>query len=365
MTADNRDKFSYVAGQYNQLVKFYNVEILCAEKINAMIELVPAVKNSRVSIGAFYRLLIPKILPAEIDKCIYLDSDTLVNLNINELWQIELGDKPLASVPEMLADSIGYKTFAAPRNYLINNGIVRYEDYFNSAVMMINLTYFRNAEELLMSGIKWRGEHPQCICFDQDILNYLFTKIYLRLPDKFDHFVYTERLLGKTHPERMIYHFAGSTMNLDTRDPFNRLYIKYFMKTPWFNEESIGQLYAGVQRLHVGLKNSMAKISAIVSGKTRSFFTFPQHVELVRNYFVVHDDEEIIFAENNDSLKKLIDAMKRSHGRKIFFILVPNFPLEILVQAGFVYGRDFLNGFEFLSEAHGLPLNSYELIKAM
>ena len=34
LTQDNRDKFIYLAGRYNQHVKFYNAEELCADKIN-------------------------------------------------------------------------------------------------------------------------------------------------------------------------------------------------------------------------------------------------------------------------------------------------------------------------------------------
>ena len=44
---------------------------------------------------------------------------------------------------------------------------------------------------------------------------------------------------------------------------------------------------------------------------------------------------------------------------------IPNFPFAALIKAGFVYGKDFLNGLEFLSAEHGLPLNSYRLIQAM
>ena len=33
LTNDNREKFIYLAGQYNQFVKFYNLEELCAEKV--------------------------------------------------------------------------------------------------------------------------------------------------------------------------------------------------------------------------------------------------------------------------------------------------------------------------------------------
>ena len=64
-------------------------------------------------------------------------------------------------------------------------------------------------------------------------------------------------------------------------------------------------------------------------------------------------------------LKKLLDAMKKSRGKKVFFIVLPIFPYQVLLDAGFVYGKDFLNGMEFLSEAQGVPLDSYPLIKAM
>ena len=46
LTTDNRDKFIYIAGQYNQLVKFYNVEELCVDKIEAINHIVPHAINS-------------------------------------------------------------------------------------------------------------------------------------------------------------------------------------------------------------------------------------------------------------------------------------------------------------------------------
>ena len=157
----------------------------------------------------------------------------------------------------------------------------------------------------------------------------------------------------------------GDGFGLDANDFLNRLWMKYFIRTSWFNEETIGNLYTGVQGLHVGLKNFAIQVSAMMSGKTRAFFTLPQNVEATKKIFSIRDDEEIILADNPNSLQKLIDAMKLSEGKKIFFILTPGFPFQVLTQAGFVYGRDFLNGFIFLSEAHGMPLDSYPLVKAM
>ena len=81
-------------------MKFYNVEELCADKIAEIKSLIPDISESVFSIGSMYRLLIPQILPSDIEKCIYLDSDIAINLDINELWQINLNDKILAAVSE-------------------------------------------------------------------------------------------------------------------------------------------------------------------------------------------------------------------------------------------------------------------------
>ena len=101
-----------------------------------------------------------------------------------------------------------------------------------------------------------------------------------------------------------------------------------------------------------------------MSGKTRAFFAPPTNIDGLKKFFAIRDDEEIILAENQDSLNKLLNAMNASRGKKVFFIMIP-FPFQILIQAGFVYGKDFLNGLEFFSEAQGIPLNSYPLIQAM
>ena len=88
LTPDNRNKFIYLAGRYGQLVKFYDIANLCADKLAKIKELIPEVEKSRVTVGAFYKLLIPQVLPPDIEKAIFIDPDTIVNLDINELWQI-------------------------------------------------------------------------------------------------------------------------------------------------------------------------------------------------------------------------------------------------------------------------------------
>ena len=85
LTDDNQDKFSYLAGQYNQQIKFYNVEKICADKIERIRQMMSsAAMFSRFTIGAVYRILAADLLPKDIDNTIYLDSDIIVNLDIKE-----------------------------------------------------------------------------------------------------------------------------------------------------------------------------------------------------------------------------------------------------------------------------------------
>ncbi len=102
-----------------------------------------------------------------------------------------------------------------------------------------------------------------------------------------------------------------------------------------------------------------------MSGKTRGFFVAPANVDVLKKIFSIRDDEEVIVAENQKSLITLLESMKSSRGKKIFFIMLSNFPLQILTQAGFAQGKDFVNGLDFLSEAQGVPFNSYPLVQAM
>ena len=220
LTAENRDKFSYIAGRYNQLVNFYNVDELCPNKIAEIKNLVPEVEKSVATVGAFYKLMIPQILPAEIKKVIFLDPDTIVNLDINELWQIELADKILGVIPEMENGANALKAFL-----LCSEGLVKPEDYFNGGVLLMNLNLLRGEEEKIMQGIEFRGKNPKQKFFEQTVLNYCFSEQTLKLPAKYNRFVREERTQEKPLAEEKIYHYVSgsSRPGLDTTDPFNRL----------------------------------------------------------------------------------------------------------------------------------------------
>ena len=157
LTEDNREKFIQIAENYGQTLKLYNVEELCTEEIEKIKEFFPNVGTDRHSIAMFYRFFIPHILPQDVEKLLYLDSDIIVNLDIEEFWQIELDDKPFGAVPEV--NQISDKVFAIEnqKKYIkiCGEGVVNTEDYFNAGVMLMNLKVLREEEDTILSGTKY------------------------------------------------------------------------------------------------------------------------------------------------------------------------------------------------------------------
>lgn len=250
LTEDNRDKLIQIAERYGAPLKFYNVEELCAERMEKIKEFFPNIFDDRHSIATFYRFFIPHIFPQEIEKVLYLDSDIIVNLDIKEFWQIELGDKPFGSVPEFYqisnkSDAIETKKKSIT---ICRDGVVNVEDYFNAGVMIINLKVLRKEETTILAGMKFISEHPQFTFLDQDILNYCFSTTYLKLPVKFNRFVLYARRENEWPIQEKLYHYAASRICfvMDSRDPFNQLFMKYFIKTPWIDDDTKAALSGAI-----------------------------------------------------------------------------------------------------------------------
>ena len=345
---DNRDKFLYLAGRYNQRIKFYNIEKHCAAKLEEYVSYFPGIKNLRVTVAGLYRLLIPQIFADKLDKVIYLDSDIIVNLDISELWQIDLEDKVIAAAPEA---EIILKNSAIADRYLVKNGYVAFENYFNSGVLIMNLKKLSQLEEHIISGIKFRGEHLECDYFDQDILNYLFSGDYLKLEERFDTFISKARKSNKIRPA--IYHYIGITLQLDVKDPFNKLWLDYFTKTPWFDVNVVGSFYNCISALNRNIgeskKNLLIKFSAALSGKNRAFvIKAGDDIDWLKQNYLIKDDEEIFICEDNEALAKIIDKMNAMRDKTVFFVRAWEF-IEPLKDAGFVEGEDFFNHYVIFS----------------
>ena len=335
-----------IAEKYNQHIKFYNANQICADKIQLINKKLSRYIKTRFSIGAFYRLLIKDIGLEDVSKIIYLDADTIINLDMAELWNIDLENYSIAAVPEIQAT----RDHMITDKFLINSGIVEIENYFCSGVLVMNLD--KISADFFNEGVDWLADNPKCECPDQDILNNFYSTNYLKLPEKFNAFVSVAKALDRNVIYPKIYHYAGiGNLGLDTENLFDRLFWVNFSKTPWFGINIFANFHKVISQFATkGMRSLAVKITAIMSGKQRAFFVHPATADLMKQFFTVTKAEEFILENSPESIKILIKSMKKNRGKKIYFIIVNNYEnlAQQLKEAGFVENRDFLDSMIFM-----------------
>ena len=141
LSNENQRKLQKLVYILEQEIVFHNVDELLMNEIKKIEKNVQFFDSSRNKIAPFYRLLIPQILSKEVSRVIYLDGDTLVNLDINSLWTINLEGNSIAATPEILAakDAQNYLKKHPP----VKSGVVDSQDYFNSGILVIDLSQVR------------------------------------------------------------------------------------------------------------------------------------------------------------------------------------------------------------------------------
>lgn len=151
--------------------------------------------SHHISSVAYFRILLPQVLPDSLDRVLYLDSDLLVLDDIVELWEMELGDWWAMAIPDIACPAIdakvGLADYRASLPYLaslrpIRNyaefGIDPNASYFNSGVMLMNLAAWRKHEvtEQLLQCLRDNGKYIWC--WDQYALNAILSGKWNKLP---------------------------------------------------------------------------------------------------------------------------------------------------------------------------------------
>lgn len=183
--------------------------------------------KSNMDLGAYFRLFIHDIVPKEIDKILYLDSDTIVNKNLHRLWNIDLKEKLLGATLDM-----NYKEHD-------HGGKFDLKYFFNSGVLLINLKKMRawkNYRNEIKNFIK--EKRHLMVYNDQDIINYVFKHKIKTLPSKYNSYVIRQSPFDR---DAVIYHyifktFQKSSYYLENKyNKYNLHYFYYLDKTPWKN----------------------------------------------------------------------------------------------------------------------------------
>jgi lipopolysaccharide biosynthesis glycosyltransferase len=184
-------------------------------------------ENYRMSLhfskAVYFRLLIADIMPEEIDRALFLDSDLLVTGSLEVLLDLNFNDNFLYADSE-------YNTVGLD---LLNEIGLPAKTYFNAGVMLLNLKKWRvnhvsagliSTAEKYMDKLNW---------WDQDVLNIYFYNQWAQLPRG-----YNERNILKPLNELpVIIHFSGVSKpwQFFNTHPYRNLYWDYLKLSPFKN----------------------------------------------------------------------------------------------------------------------------------
>ena len=359
LTPDNRGKLCYIAGQYNQHVEFHNVEEIAGATLRKIEEAHPL--DSEIN-AAWYPLIAHEVFP-DLDKIIFFGADIIINLDINELWEYDLNELefPLGAVSEYFTK--GERVV----NPICRDGYVKHEDYFNADVFLMKPSFFREKFDEILSACKFIYNHRDrgYVYSEQDALNYLFSKQYLHLPARFNVTLSQMRAFkhGPFHLEKAIYHFNLNKPSLNTNDIFDKLYLSYFMKTPWATVDIFGNLHKAAYKEFSTLRNEsrdlLLHLTNLLTERKRAFYIETEYIDFAKKIFKIKDDEQLIVMQEDTD--EFVQAIISTKGEKIFFVLAnPYYYFQVqnfLLSQNFVEGVDFIDATIFLSERYGVPYN--------
>jgi lipopolysaccharide biosynthesis glycosyltransferase len=100
--------------------------------------------------ASLFRLLLPSMLPDDVDRLVYLDADVLVRAPLDDLWGIDLDGAPVAAVRDAVVPWAG-SPGALPWREL---GLEPRSPYFNAGVLLVDLDAWREED---VTGRALRG----------------------------------------------------------------------------------------------------------------------------------------------------------------------------------------------------------------
>lgn len=215
LTVDNKRKLTKLTTKYKHTINFHAITL--PEDMQHVIANISSI--GIWTQACMYRLLLPALIP--VDKIIYLDCDVLVNMDIAELWQVDLGDKYLGAIWDQAIMSV------AP---IVSAKGLNPETYFNSGVILFSLHTIRQHSNWYGEMLSFLQTYPDVTMPDQDVLNAVFGGNYLPLDIRFNTFNMT---VANLDFHNKIVHFAGDQKCWDKESPGFALYRKFLNLTPW------------------------------------------------------------------------------------------------------------------------------------
>jgi lipopolysaccharide biosynthesis glycosyltransferase len=183
-----------------RLLRSWQSPLVSVEWLQPPIDKIADLKTeNHLNLVTYLRLFMPSLLPAELERVIFLDADLLIQRNLWRLWMTPIGDAPIGAVNDYFTPYLNTRqTIGRPsicdrhpdkclpiENYR-ELGLKPTAGYFNAGVMLVNLKKWREMDVFGQAVRLVREHHEHVRYCDQYALNVLFSGKWLPLDPRWN-----------------------------------------------------------------------------------------------------------------------------------------------------------------------------------
>ncbi|MGQ9574270.1 MAG: glycosyltransferase family 8 protein [Thermoguttaceae bacterium] len=216
--------------------------------------------SEHVTAATYFRVLIPRLLPASLDRAIYLDSDTVVLADLVRIWEEPFEGADCLAVQDLAApymdSELVLPNYRRCRPYLASVrpvpnyrqlGLSSHAKYFNAGVLLMDLARWRAADltSRLLGCLREHRRHV--LWWDQYALNVVLAGRWRELDLRWNQiahlFAYPSwrqspfdpKTFRQLRREPFIVHFASGNKpwHWGNSHPFRHVFYQYLDQTAW------------------------------------------------------------------------------------------------------------------------------------
>jgi len=181
------------------------------------------------SLETYFRLMLLDILPADVDRLLYLDVDMIIDKSLSELYNTDFEGANFCACKDMTVD---FPT-GDSRDKIFRDHIANGFTYFNAGMMLWNIENLRGQYSFKKYMDLAKALDYQMLAPDQDLLNYMHAG-QIKFVDEYNYDLFSRMAYNSgihyddVKKETSIIHFAGMK-------PWEGQYIHYDIEKLWWD----------------------------------------------------------------------------------------------------------------------------------